>query len=75
MLVTFMTRGSRAHLHRHVRAGTMASVLKMFTYLAVALCLVYPDLSARRGLHRGEYSCFVLFATLGMMVMISRGIS
>jgi NADH-quinone oxidoreductase subunit N len=50
----------------------MASVLKMFTYLAVALCLVYSrTYLADRGLYRGEYFVLVLFATLGMMVMIS----
>jgi NADH-quinone oxidoreductase subunit N len=51
---------------------SMASVLKMFTYLAVALCLVYSrTYLADRGLYRGEYFVLVLFATLGMMVMIS----
>jgi len=50
----------------------MASVLKMFTYLAVALCLVYSRAYlADRGLFRGEYFVLVLFAALGMMVMIS----
>jgi NADH-quinone oxidoreductase subunit N len=50
----------------------MASVLKMFTYMAVALCLVYSrTYISDRGLYRGEYFVLVLFATLGMMVMIS----
>jgi len=50
----------------------MASVLKMFTYIAVALCLVYSRVyMAERGLYRGEYFVLALFATLGMMVMIS----
>jgi NADH-quinone oxidoreductase subunit N len=50
----------------------MASVLKMCTYLAVALCLVYSrTYLSDRGLYRGEYFVLVLFATLGMMVMIS----
>jgi len=50
----------------------MATVLKMFTYLAVAACLVYSrTYLADRGLYRGEYFVLVLFATLGMMVMIS----
>jgi NADH-quinone oxidoreductase subunit N len=50
----------------------MASVLKMCTYVAVAACLVYPrTYLAVRGLYRGEYFVLVLFATLGMMVMIS----
>src|SRR5215472_17197414 len=50
----------------------MASALKMFTYLAVALCLVYSrTYLADRGLFRGEFFVLALFATLGMMVMIS----
>ena len=50
----------------------MASVLKMCTYVAVALCLVYSRAYlADRGLFRGEYFVLVLFAALGMMVMIS----
>src|SRR5882724_2646896 len=50
----------------------MASVLKMCTYVAVAACLVYPrTYLADRGLYRGEYFVLVLFAALGMMVMIS----
>src|SRR5213592_4743800 len=50
----------------------MASTLKMFTYIAVALCLVYSRVyMAERGLYRGEYFALALFATLGMMVMIS----
>lgn len=50
----------------------MANVLKMFTYVAVILCLVYSrGYMADRGLYRGEYLALTLFATLGMMVMIS----
>jgi NADH-quinone oxidoreductase subunit N len=50
----------------------MASVLKMFTYLAVTLGLVYSrQYLADRGLFRGEFFVLALFATLGMMVMIS----
>jgi NADH-quinone oxidoreductase subunit N len=52
----------------------MAGVLKMFTYLATGLCLVYSRVYlADRGLYRGEYFVLALFATLGMMVMISAG--
>jgi len=50
----------------------MASALKMFTYLAVAAGLVYSrTYLADRGLFRGEFFVLALFATLGMMVMIS----
>ncbi|MGH8647851.1 MAG: NADH-quinone oxidoreductase subunit NuoN, partial [Burkholderiales bacterium] len=50
----------------------MADVLKLLVYLAVMVMLVYsrPYLAAR-GMLRGEFFVLVLFATLGMMVMIS----
>jgi len=50
----------------------MADVLKLLVYVGVMAILVYarPYLSAR-GLFRGEFFVLVLFATLGMMVMIS----
>lgn len=50
----------------------MADVLKAFVYLGVAAILVYarPYLRARE-LFRGEFFTLSLFATLGMMVMIS----
>ena len=55
-------------------SDAMATALKMFTYLAVALGLVYSrSYLADRGLFRGEYFVLVLFAMLGMMVMISAG--
>jgi NADH-quinone oxidoreductase subunit N len=53
-------------------ADLMADVLKLLTYVAVALCFVYSrQYLAARGLLRGEYFVLALFATLGMMVMIS----
>jgi NADH-quinone oxidoreductase subunit N len=50
----------------------MADVLKLLVYLGVMVMLVYsrPYIAAR-GLFRGEFFVLVLFATLGMMVMIS----
>jgi NADH-quinone oxidoreductase subunit N len=50
----------------------MGDVLKLLAYLAAMVMLVYarPYLAAR-GLFRGEFFALVLFATLGMMVMIS----
>jgi NADH-quinone oxidoreductase subunit N len=50
----------------------MADVLKLMVYVGVAVMLVYsrPYLAAR-GLFRGEFFVLVLFATLGMMIMIS----
>ena len=50
----------------------MGNLLKMLTYIAVAACLVYSrGYLADRAMYRGEYFVLVLFATLGMMVMIS----
>ena len=50
----------------------MSDVLKLLTYLAVAMMLVYSRLYLTvRGLFSGEFMVLVLFAMLGMMVMIS----
>jgi NADH-quinone oxidoreductase subunit N len=50
----------------------MGDVLKLLVYVAAMVMLVYsrPYLAAR-GMFRGEFFVLVLFATLGMMVMIS----
>ncbi|HEX9193746.1 MAG TPA: NADH-quinone oxidoreductase subunit NuoN [Burkholderiales bacterium] len=73
VVVTGMTEGRLAYTFNGMFVSdAMANVLKMFTYVAVALCLVYSrTYLADRGLYRGEYFVLVLFATLGMMVMIS----
>ncbi len=50
----------------------MSDVLKLLTYLAVSMMLVYSrSYLIARGLFTGEFLALVLFATLGMMVMIS----
>lgn len=50
----------------------MGNVLKLSTYGATALSLLYArEYLARRGLLKGEYFVLVLFAMLGVMVMIS----
>ena len=50
----------------------MSDVLKLLVYLGVMVMLVYSrDYIRLRGLFRGEFFALVLFATLGMMVMIS----
>ncbi len=50
----------------------MSDVLKLLTYLAVSMMLVYSRLYLTvRGLFSGEFMVLTLFATLGMMVMIS----
>src|SRR6266581_815520 len=72
-IVTGMTGGQLATTFNGMFVSDMmASTLKMFTYIAVALCLAYSRVyMAERGLYRGEYFALALFATLGMMVMIS----
>ncbi|HEY4645485.1 MAG TPA: NADH-quinone oxidoreductase subunit NuoN [Steroidobacteraceae bacterium] len=53
-------------------ADPMGDVLKLFTYLIVGVSLLYSrEYLARRGLFRGEYYVLVLFAMLGIMVIIS----
>jgi len=50
----------------------MSDVLKLLAYLGVMAMLVYSRAYlAARGLFRGEFFVLALFATLGMMVMIS----
>ena len=50
----------------------MADGLKMLTYVAVGVVLVYSrEYITTRALFKGEFFSLVLFAMLGMMVMIS----
>src|SRR5947207_4800544 len=72
-IVTGMTGGQLATTFNGMFVSDMmASTLKMFTYIVVALCLVYSRVyMAERGLYRGEYFALTLFSTLGMMVMVS----
>ncbi|HSN38605.1 MAG TPA: NADH-quinone oxidoreductase subunit NuoN [Burkholderiales bacterium] len=50
----------------------MSDVLKLLTYVSVMMMLVYSRAYvAARGMFRGEFFVLVLFATLGMMIMIS----
>ncbi|MBM3391548.1 MAG: NADH-quinone oxidoreductase subunit NuoN [Betaproteobacteria bacterium] len=50
----------------------LADFLKLMLYPAVAIALVYSrSYLAARNLDKGEFHLLVLFATLGMMVMIS----
>lgn len=51
---------------------TMADVLKLMTYLGTSIMFVYTRRYLQiRNMYRGEYYAMVLFAMLGMMVMIS----
>jgi NADH-quinone oxidoreductase subunit N len=62
-----------AHLFNHMFVDDlMSDVLKLLTYLSVSMMLVYSrSYLMARGLFTGEFLALVLFATLGMMVMIS----
>jgi NADH-quinone oxidoreductase subunit N len=53
-------------------ADAMADVLKVAACLSVMVMLAYSrDYLGPRGMYRGEFFLLALFATLGMMVMIS----
>ena len=50
----------------------LGDVLKLFLYLTTGVVLVYSrHYLAERGLYKGEFFVLVLFALLGMMVMVS----
>ena len=50
----------------------MSDVLKLLVYVSVMTMLVYSrSYISARGMMRGEFFTLVLFATLGMMIMIS----
>jgi NADH-quinone oxidoreductase subunit N len=65
---------SSVALYGHFVADPMGTVLKLFTYGAAAVALLYSrDYMARRGLMRGEYFVLALFAVLGIQVIVSAG--
>ena len=51
---------------------TLSDVLKLMIYLGTVMMFVYTRQYMRlRGMFRGEYYALVLFAVLGMMIMVS----
>jgi NADH-quinone oxidoreductase subunit N len=72
--ITFVTHDTQAVLtfsNMFIDDG-FADALKLVLYFAVAVMLIYSRAYlAARNLDRGEFYLLVLFATLGMMVMIS----
>ncbi len=73
-LITVGThQGGIVHMFNHMFVDDlMSDVLKLFTYLSVSMMLVYSrSYLMARGLFTGEFLALTLFATLGMMVMIS----
>lgn len=50
----------------------MADVLKLMIYLSTSIMLIYTrSYISLRGMFRGEFYALVLFAVLGMMIMVS----
>ena len=74
-VVTVMTvTGQVVYTFSNMYVGDlMGDLLKMFVYLTVMIVLFYSRAYVldRPQLARGEYYTLTLFATLGMMVMIS----
>jgi NADH-quinone oxidoreductase subunit N len=59
-------------LHGMFVDDALADTLKVMVLIAVSAMLIYSRrYAAARGMYRGEFFTLVLFATLGMMVMIS----
>ena len=71
--VSFLTDGQITYTFNNMFvADLMGHALKLAAYLAVSVALVYSRAYlADRGLWKGEFFALVLFALLGMMVMIS----
>lgn len=73
-LLTFTTFSSEVS---HTFSGmfvddAMSDILKLMVYITVATVLIYSrSYIGVRGMFRGEFFSLALFATLGMMVMIS----
>jgi NADH-quinone oxidoreductase subunit N len=73
LIARYLQPDEAAHTFSGMFVGDMMSnVLKLITYFGVMAILVYSrDYISARGMFRGEFFALVLFATLGMMVMIS----
>ena len=73
LFILWKSGGKRFELFDHAFvADAMAGVLKVLAYGAVSLALAYARrYLLDRGLLRGEFLTLLLFALLGMMVMIS----
>src|SRR5450759_1179839 len=71
--VGYLTEGQTAYTFSNMFvADLMAHALKLGAYIAVSTALVYSRAYLTdRGLWKGEFFALVLFALMGMMVMIS----
>ncbi len=66
------TQGVAYVFHNMFVDDLMSDVLKLLSYMAVAMMLVYSrQYLSVRGLFTGEFMVLTLFSLLGMMVMIS----
>jgi NADH-quinone oxidoreductase subunit N len=73
-LVAAGTGGQGTVLNGMFIRDVAADVMKLFTCVVSALSLVYAwPFLRERGLYKGEVPVLVLFATAGMMLMISAG--
>ena len=78
-MIALGTGGDAASLHGRFFDGmflrdTMADVLKWFVCIVSAASLVYAwSFLRERGLYKGEVSLLMLFAVVGMMLLISAG--
>jgi NADH-quinone oxidoreductase subunit N len=74
VVTVLASSGETAYTFSNMFVGDLlGDLLKFFTYATVSLVLFYSReyVLARPQLARGEYYTLTLFATLGMMVMIS----
>jgi NADH-quinone oxidoreductase subunit N len=73
LITWFAASGEPVHTFSGMFVGDlMSDVLKLVTYFGVIAILVYShDYLRLRGMFRGEFFALILFATLGLMVMIS----
>ncbi len=74
LVITYLTASAEPQLtfNGMFVDDLMSDVLKLLLYVGVMTVLVYSrDYLTARGMFRGEFFVLVLFATLGMMVMIS----
>jgi NADH-quinone oxidoreductase subunit N len=71
--VSFLTEGQIVHTFSNMFVSDlMGHALKLAAYLALSAVLVYSrTYLSDRGMWKGEFFALVLFALLGMMVMIS----
>ncbi|PTQ87577.1 NADH-quinone oxidoreductase subunit NuoN [Nitrosomonas ureae] len=69
--ISFSTESTRT-FHGMFVDDSMADILKLMVYGTVSAVLVYShSYISDRGMLKGEFFSLILFATLGMMVMIS----